>query len=59
MPDEDEEEQSSQEYRIWFAVEINVEPQPPERTVYITSPCQVTPDTCPPLEDVSQICYNF
>ncbi|KAK2169816.1 hypothetical protein NP493_1175g00013 [Ridgeia piscesae] len=40
MPDEDEEEQSSQEYRIWFAVEINVEPQPPERTVYITSPCQ-------------------
>ena len=49
MPDEDEEEQSSQEYRIWFAVEINVEPQPPERTVYITSPCQVTPDTCPHL----------
>ncbi|KAI0223616.1 Cilia- and flagella-associated protein 47 [Lamellibrachia satsuma] len=42
MPDEDEDvtDPASQEYRIWFAVEINVEPQPPERIMYITSPCQ-------------------
>ena len=49
MQDDDDgvSDPATNEYRIWFAVEINVEPQPPESTLFITSPCQVCIVTTP------------
>ena len=47
VPDEEGEEsaESLDGYRVWYAVEVFVDPPPPERTLQITCACQVSAST--------------